>query len=108
MLMMTTWLIWQGQAGLQAQGGVDGDPVGAGRPVGTGGEVATAVDSGAATVRVGDGVGATGVGCSVGGASVREAAGRLRGDATGCGVEVIGVGAENPKFPVHPANKSTN
>jgi hypothetical protein len=109
MLMMTTWLIGQGQVGLQAQGGVDRAAAGAGRPVGTGAKVTAAAGSGLATVRVGDEVGATRVGYSVGGISAREAVGPLRDDATGCGgVEARGVGADNPKFPVHPANKSTS
>ena len=107
MLMMTTCLIWQGQAESQTQEGVAKASVGVGRLVGTSAEVAAAAGSGVATVTVGDGVGITEVGCGVGGVSARELAGRARGDATGCGVEGMGVGADNPKFPVHPANKST-
>lgn len=108
MLMMTTCLIWQGQAVSQTQGGVEEASAGVGRPVGTGVEVAVAVGSWVATGRVGDGVSITTVGWGVGRTSARVAVGRLRGDATGGSVEGTGVGADNPKFPVHPANKSTS
>jgi hypothetical protein len=107
MLMMTTCLIWQEQAESQTQEGVEKASAGAGRPVGTGVKVAAAAGSWVATVTVGDGVGITKVGCGVGGTSARVAVGRLRGDATGGGVEGMGVGADNPKIPVHPANEST-
>lgn len=65
--------------------GVGGISAGADRTVGTGVEIAAAVGSAVATVMIGDGLA-----------------------ATGGGVEAMGVGADNPTFPVHPANKSTS